>query len=316
VVVAGSASNGANSDLLLARFASDGVKQWERRLDLGGHEFGYGLAQDSVGRLTAVGYSQIGVLAGMLVAQYDANGNLLWQKTIPGDFAAGYAVVAGPDDSLYVTGERWNGLTTDLWLLHLDSNGTVLWNTVRDEGTDEIGYGLALTPTGLYAVGSKANQLWGCFFSLSGAVQGCATGGPGIAYQVAVDPVSNDLYLGGLLENATRDAFVARFNPASGFVWLGQYDGGQEDLVRGMVLGKNGFVYATGRTGEGNNADLGGIAISSMGQAGSLHRYNGGSFDAGHAIAIDGQGRAYVTGVTQVGGVDSLLLLRLPGGPP
>ncbi|MBI5612526.1 MAG: choice-of-anchor D domain-containing protein, partial [Gammaproteobacteria bacterium] len=52
VVVAGYASNGANSDLLLARFDTGGVKQWERRLDLGGHEFGYGLAQDSVGRLT------------------------------------------------------------------------------------------------------------------------------------------------------------------------------------------------------------------------------------------------------------------------
>jgi hypothetical protein len=199
VVVAGYASNGGTFDLLLARFATDGTKQWERRLDLGGHEFGYGLAQDSLGRLTVVGYSQIGVLAGMLVAQYDANGSLLWQKVIPGDFAAGYAVVAGPDDSLYVTGERWNGINTDLWLLKLSSAGDVQWNTVRNEGGDEIGYGLALTATGLYAVGSKNTTLWGCLFTLGGAVQGCATGGPGIAYQVAVEPASNDLYLGGLL---------------------------------------------------------------------------------------------------------------------
>jgi hypothetical protein len=256
------------------------------------------------------------VLAGMLVAQYDAAGTLLWQKTIPGDFAAGYAVVAAPDNSLYITGERWNGINTDLWLLKLSSSGDVLWNTVRNEGGDEIGYGLALTATGLYAVGSKDGQLWGCFVNLSGVVQSCAAGAPGIAYQVAVEPVSGDLYLGGLLEGTTRNAFVARLNPATGFVWLGQYDGGQEDLVRGMVLGQNGFVYATGRTGEGAAADLGGVAINSIGQAGSLHRYNGGGFDAGHAIAVDPQGRAYVTGVTSVGGVDSLLLLRLPGGPP
>ena len=263
-----------------------------------------------------VGYSQVGVTAGLLIAQYDANGTLLWNKVVPGDFAAGYGVVAGPDSTLYVTGERWNGLNTDLWLLSFNSTGDLLWNSVRNEGLDEIGYGLALAPAGLYVVGSKENQLWGCLFSTGGAVQGCATGAPGIVYQVAVEPVSNDLYLGGLLEGATRNAFVARFNPSTGFVWLGQFDGGQEDLARGMALGKNGFLYATGRTGEGVSADLGGAALNSIGQVGNLHRYNGGDFDAGHAIAVDPQGRVYVTGVSSIGGIDNLLLLRLPGGPP
>ena len=131
-------------------------------------------------------------------------------------------------------------------------------------------------------------------------------------------PTSNPLQGNGFVAPFNYDAFVSKFNSTGSALIYSTYLGGSgNDSGSGIALDGAGNAYVTGTTGSHdfptNNAlqatnrdsDSGFVTkINATGSALVYSTYLGGSadlsggVDSGTAIAVDGAGNAYVTGVT------------------
>ncbi len=314
-VLSADALAGGTTDLVVRRYSFNGQLLWSRGYDSGGDDYGYGVTKDAQDRITVAGYSVKGPVTSAIALQYDTAGNQKWLKTIESGLAAAYNVAAGTDGTLYVVGERHNGKNFDLLLVALNPDGSEKWRLVHDAGGDETGYGVALAPEGIYAVGARDQEKWGCLVTYAGAVDYCHSAGfPGVIYQAVYDATRGMLFVGGSIDRATRDAWVARFNPQTRLAeWIRIHDGGGEDLVRGLTL-RDGFLFATGRVfNPVDGADLFAVALDpDSGESGMPFLYNSGQFDSGHGIGLDAQGHLYVGGVSG----DGFVVMQVPGGAP
>jgi hypothetical protein len=52
----------------------------------------------------------------------------------------------------------------------------------------------------------------------------------------------------GFTNHGLQDAFLSRFASNGAGIWLTQYGSNQDDLVHGVALDSNGYVYITGET--------------------------------------------------------------------
>jgi hypothetical protein len=109
------------------------------------------------------------------------------------------------------------------------------------------------------------------------------------------------------------DVFLSKLSPDGSSLIYSTYLGGSEyDQARSLALDEEGSVYLTGRTASSNYPavnpiipDFGGgqdgfvTKVSPEGNRIIYSTYLGGSEnDIGHAITVDGQGNAYVTGLS------------------
>ena len=129
IIVCGSTqSDGAGSyDLLVAKYNSSGVLQWDKTLGGTGTEGGYGVAVDSSDNIIVCGYtSNAGIQ--FLVAKYNSSGVLQWDKMLKGvnqtDIFSGVAVDSS--DNVIVCGyTRSIGAgSSDLIVAKLPPDGT------------------------------------------------------------------------------------------------------------------------------------------------------------------------------------------------
>jgi hypothetical protein len=135
--------------------------------------------------------------------------------------------------------------------------------------------------------------------------------------QSAIFPTSNALYpgyLGGLF-----DAFVTKINAAGTAILFSTYFGGSErDTGAGIAVDGDGDIYLTGDTDSRNfpvvgafqgmfggtgSVGFGDAFIAKMKSDGSALVYSsylgGSGDDLAMGIALDGEGNAYITGVTE-----------------
>ena len=132
VYVAGqTSSEGAGAqDLLLAKYSSAGVIQWQRRLGGAATDLGRAIAVDSSANVYVVGYSNSpsAGATSALIAKWDTSGTLQWQRSLGGsgsDVASGVAVDS-VNGILYVVGHTASQGAggNDLLLAKLPMDGT------------------------------------------------------------------------------------------------------------------------------------------------------------------------------------------------
>lgn len=161
-------------DLLLVKVSPEGDLAWERRLHHQWVESGEGVAVGTDGSAylagTTGGFSddmQQPRQEAVLLAKYDPDGNLLWQRTYDtaGDDQAN-AVAAGPDGLLYVTGRsddttdgsRLGGGNDRLLVLALTPEGEIAWVQASPYPGFASGEAIAATPDGyLYVAATVAS---------------------------------------------------------------------------------------------------------------------------------------------------------------
>jgi sugar lactone lactonase YvrE len=98
--------------------------------------------------------------------------------------------------------------------------------------------------------------------------------------------------------------FVPKLAPSGAVVWSRYLGDGCEDVVNDIAVDPAGYVYVTGRTGDGCFfGEPSGVIVAKFDPDG--HRvyvslFGGRLADSsvGHAIAVDAQGQAYVAGTT------------------
>ena len=215
IIVAGhTVSDGAGlKDLLIAKYSSSGVLQWDRTLggtadDEGG---GVGVAIDSLDNIIITGYTSSDGAGGrdFLIAKYNSSGVLQWDRTLGGtgnDFGRGVAVDSL--DNIIVIGDTGSdgAGNSDFLIAKYNSSGVLQWDrTLGGTGVD-IGYGVAIDSldniivTGYTASdGAGGNDSLIAKYNSSGVLQWDRTlGGTGadIGYAVAIDSLDNIIVTG------------------------------------------------------------------------------------------------------------------------
>jgi len=290
-----------SADVLLARYDSNGVHQWSKRLGGAGFDAPNALVLDTSGNLIVVGAftgtSNFGgsdlTSAGIIdifMAKYDANGNHIWSRRIGGssnDYAWDVAVDAAGNIALtgsfqstvdFGGGNLTSAGDEDIFVASYDANGQYRWaHRVGGSGGDN-GWSIAV---------DSANNV-----IATGSFRGNANFGGG-----------------NLLSAGEEDVFLAKYDGAGNHIWSRRFGAAESD---------NGYAVATDGTSivvTGNflfNVSFGGGDLVSAGggdiflakfDADGAHqwsqRFGGSGSDTGDAIAIDNSGNIGLAGQFQ-----------------
>jgi hypothetical protein len=285
---------------------SDGDKGWGIAVDGGGNAYVTGETGSSDFPITPGAFDTSHNWGDAFVVKLNPNGSSLFYGTFIGgsDYDSGYGIAVDGGGNAYVTGDAGssdfpitpgafdtshNG-SYDAFVVKLNQNGSsLIYGTfIGGSGWDE-GYGIAVDGGGNAYVTGKT---WSSDFPTT----------PG-AFDTS--------------HNGEDDAFVAKLNPNGSSLSYGTFIGGSGwDEGCGIAVDGGGNAYVTGETGSSDFPTTPGAfdrSINSyqdafvvkLNQSGSSLSYGTflggeiGSFDYGHAIAVDDEGYAYVTGGTE-----------------
>ncbi|MFX1594291.1 MAG: SBBP repeat-containing protein [Promethearchaeota archaeon] len=205
------------SDIVLVKYNSLGIQQWNRTFDGGASDYGWGIATDSLGNLYIAGQrSGVGVggeYNDMVLVKYDGNGILQWSRIWGGEhYDMSEDVVVDLSNNVYLAGvtESFGVGISAMALVKYDSDGIQQWNRTWDTADPDSGYGVAVDLSGnIYLSGSSGNfgveggEMALVKYDNSGAQQWNWTWGGDkndAGRGVAVDSSSN-VYLAGVTES-------------------------------------------------------------------------------------------------------------------
>lgn len=252
-------TRGTSSDIRIAKYDSAGALVRERFLDgFGQLERVAKLATDVDGNLyvTASAYATNG-FTDILVAKYDAAGNLKWKKTWGGvdlrdDLASSIAIGATNTVVVGSTKRLNNRKYAFLWAVRNSDGATVVTKTYslstmyEDEAND-----VAVRPDGKFYVGTTSravNQSFNAvvllFDTVAKTVASLAVyNGPGNTKDtlIGVRTAKNgEAIMGGQSDDGT--SFMVRVRPTGGFYWVNRSEG----QMQAMTLDTAGVPYWTG----------------------------------------------------------------------
>lgn len=307
-------------DTFLLKYASNGTLLWQRTWGGNDGESTSGLALDSNGSIYIAGYtSSFGAGdSDTFLIKYSPTGDLLWQKTWGGsDFDDANALGVDSAGDIYIAGHTYSfGFGGgDAFLLKYSASGTLLWQRTWAKSTSpdwEWANALALDSSGgVYVAGyaegfncdavllkysSEGNLLWQKIWRKSWSGNGYQE-----ARAVALDN-SGNVYLAGntwpFLGLGYEDTFLLKYSSDGNLLWQSNWGGSGSDWAYALAVDVDGNVYVAGGTysfGAGENDAL----LLKYSPDGSLlwQKTWGGSYsDAGHALAVDGNGLLYVAG--------------------
>lgn len=296
-----------SSDLFVVKYDGAGVKQWTRQLGTPVDDFAAGIVADTRGNVYVTGRTFGGLdgntpagLSGsdLFVVKYDSAGTKQWTRQFgSGGDDEGDGIAADAQGNVYVAGSTRGGVldgnvnagSFDLFVVKYDPAGTRLW-------TREIGTAAADLATGIATDGQGNVYVTG---RTQGGLDGNTNAGP-------------------------DDLFVVKYDSAGTKQWTRELGTSGDDVATGIAADAQGNVYVSGHT-RGNldgNTSAGGfdsfvVKYDSAGRKQWTRQFGSTADDIATAIAVDAQGRVYVTGFTQGGlngnlnaGLDDAFVVR------
>ncbi len=169
-------TSAGGSDIVVAKYASDGRAIWAEQAGGSQYDRGSGVAVDASGNAYVTGAfrgtasfgsltrSTIGLLVDMFLARYAPDGRVEWVTGAGGGLTSGSLVAVTPSNELLVAGSysyntRFDGLRidgndNDLFVAKYANDGTPLWAHGGGGLRGDYPYGLAPAPDGTaYVVG-------------------------------------------------------------------------------------------------------------------------------------------------------------------
>jgi hypothetical protein len=152
-----------DKNIYLVRIASsDGAQIWSNTYgltDVDGDpstEIPRGIISTATGDLAVAGYTTSVIGGAGFIMKIDGNGasNPIWTRIFPdADF---YDIANGASNSIFVSGNKSVNNLDDVYIVHTDAEGEVLWEPRIGKGGLDIGFGLVATADGGAAVAGSS----------------------------------------------------------------------------------------------------------------------------------------------------------------
>jgi len=158
-VVAGCTHNprSASTDILILKLNSDGSAAWQKSYGGSDDDCAYSIQQTAdAGYIVAGGTSSFGAGSDDIwVMNLNSDGTVAWQKTYGGsDWDRAYSIQQTVDAGYIVTGQTssFGAGNTDIWVLKLNSDGTVAWQKTYGGSDADAAYSIQQTADAGYAL--------------------------------------------------------------------------------------------------------------------------------------------------------------------
>jgi len=331
ILISGSSvgSSTAN-DFATIAYSGAGVPLWTNSCNEPGNgsDQARAVVANSIGRIFVAGYSfNNGTGDDFATVGYTDAGTPLWTNRYDGPGNSedqAHTIAKDSSGRIFVAGHSFNGSDNDYATIAYSDAGVPLW-TNRYNGPangDDRAQAIAVSLGGnVYVCGYSAGAGTGPDFATlaySGAGVPLWTNrynGPGNsfdkAYAMTVDTSGNVFVSGYAFDPVTGNDYATIAYSGTGVpLWTNRYNAPfviGDDVVQAIAVGPAGNVFVTGYSGYGTGPDYATIAYSGAGVPLWTNRYNGPGDDSdrAQAIAVDGDGNVFVSGLSVGVGINT-----------
>jgi hypothetical protein len=228
------------------------------------------------------------------------------------------ALAVDGSGNVYITGySPGSGTGRDYATVKYDAGGVQQWASRYDgpANGDDVASALAVDGSGnVYVTGESegsgtGNDYATVKYNAAGVQQWVAryngpAGSDDWANALAVDGSGNVYVTGGSLGSGTGyDYATVKYNASGAQQWASRYNGPASgpDVPNALAVDGSGNVYVTGfSAGSGTSSDYATVKYNASGAQQWVARYDGptSGFDVASALAVDGSGNVYVTGLS------------------
>lgn len=273
--------------------------QWQKALGGSDHDFVYDVENTNDGGYIVAGDSRsfdgdatyCRGYYDIWIVKFNAGGAIQWQKSLGGDGFDNTASIKSTADGGYIilgsSSSRDGDVTgihhaagspyySDIWVVKIDSIGTIEWQKTLGGTLDEYGYGIDMTSDGGYiVVGETASSdgdisnaygnydVWVVKLSAIGDLQWEKTfGGQDTehAYSIATTPDGGYIFTG---ENSLNNVWVVKLYNNGLMEWQKTFGGSNWDLGSCIKPTPDGGYILTAYT-QSNNNDVTGNHLDSL----------------------------------------------------
>jgi hypothetical protein len=225
----------------------------------------------TVGSITMHGYGLGSGGGDIYVVKIDSAGNYEWTETIGGiENDVGNAIALTKDGGYAITGSTnsyglgnstFDSTSNDVYLLKLNSEGSLLWSKTIGGGKDDEGFSIVQTKDAGYAITGETNS-----FGMGG-----------------------------------YDVYVIKVDSTGNLQWTKTIGGGNNDIGNSIIQSRDGGYAITGVTYSFNDTTNGDVYAMKLDSSGNLQwtqTIGGTSADEGFTIAQATNGNYVITGNT------------------
>ncbi|MFL5764652.1 MAG: SBBP repeat-containing protein [Bacteroidia bacterium] len=324
--------SGTGYDYATVKYNSAGVQQWASRYTnvAGGTDEAWDISVDNAGDVFVTGSSDgAGTNSAATTVRYNSAGVQQWAMRFDGaggDIDAGYGIWVDPATGIsYVTGYTYRSTAQDFNFITIKYNlaGAQQWATEYNSTDSKYDEAHAITVdasgnvyvTGISQRAVLTNYDYATVKYNSTGVQQWAMryNGAGNDYDranaITLDGSGNVIVTGRSVGAgaAAEDAVTLEYNNSGTFQWEARYNGPANgyDEGKAVTTDAGGNIYITGYSFvTGANNDYLTIKYNAAGAQQWLTSYNGtgNNADQAAAIAVDGIGNVFITGLSKGAG--------------
>lgn len=259
-------SNDGSQYLMVAKYNSSGVLQWQRKVIQGTTSTGRAIKVDSSGNVYVVGTVRVSTTPVIILLKYNSSGVLQWQRQLNQANSDGYGLSVAPSGNVYVSGYATGGTAWPyLILAKYNSSGAIQWQRSLSYGSTYV-YGFSkmdidsseniyLTgyhnASGIRAIVAKYNSSGTIQWQRDFFQSGVST----IGNSTATDS-SGNVYVVGY-HNA---AFLAKYNTSGALQWQRRFSSGAIADWQDICLDSIGNIYVCGVIDVGGGSVIGSVA--------------------------------------------------------
>ncbi|MGZ4057987.1 MAG: DUF7948 domain-containing protein, partial [Bacteroidia bacterium] len=334
-VVGGTLSSTGTYDMLLAKYNTSGVLQWEKQYDGAAHyqDVATSVYVDNGGNVFICGVvtnDSVYHTSDVITIKYNSSGTQQWVATYNGTGSLNDGasdIIVDASGGVYVSGSSYNASgNTDMIAIKYNSSGTQQWvgrydgsSHLNDAATRVALNGTNCAISGAIQTGTTVYEYGVITYNQTTGAQTGATittsGTSGIAEVTGlVKDASGNIYICGdqTISGHGLDYTVIKVTPAMVISWTANYNGSAslDDVANAIEVDGSGNVFVTGSSKTTSHGkDYVTLKYNSSGTLQWTQTYNDSlnGDDEATAMAIDVSGNIYVTGSAKT---DSLNLLN------
>ena len=253
------------SDFWVLKLDSSGNITWQKTYGGTSYDYAESIQQTSDGGYIVAGrtYSFGAGYVDIWVLKLDSSGNVSWQKTYGGSgYDEAYSIKQTSDGGYVVAGytDSFGAGSDDIWVLKLDSSGSVIWQKTYGGPSDDEARSIQQTSDGGYIVaghthsfGAGSYDFWVLKLDSSGNISWQKTyGGTSYDFAYSIQQTSDGDYIVAGEEASFGESstaiWVLKLDSSGNVIWQKTYGGSSGDGARSIQQTSDGGYIVAGIT--------------------------------------------------------------------